>query len=62
MARLIVKYKAKDPYHSDQIQTFIGCDINSCWDQMCDFEEWLGREHPSCVMAIYNSDIIKEEI
>lgn len=62
MARLVVKYKAKDPYYSDQTQTFIGCDINSCWDQMNDFEEWLGREHPSGIMAIYNSEIIKEEM
>lgn len=62
MARLVVKYNAKDPYYSDQIQTFIGCDINSCWDQMYDFEEWLGREHPSGIMSIYNSEIIKEEM
>lgn len=37
-------------------------DIDSCWDQMNDFEEWLGREHPSGIMAIYNSEIIKEEM
>jgi hypothetical protein len=29
---------------------------------MNDFEEWLGREHPSGIMAIYNSEIIKEEM
>lgn len=62
MARLVVKYKAKDRYYSDQIQTFVGMDINSCWDQMYNFEEWLGREHPSGIMSIYNSEIIKEEM
>lgn len=60
MARLKVKYKATDPYYSDQIQTFIGCDINSCWDQMYEFEEWLGREHPAGIRFMYKIEIIEE--
>lgn len=60
MARLKIKYKATDPYYSDQVQTFIGIDANDCWTQMYEFEEWLGKEHPCGIRFIYKTEIIEE--
>lgn len=52
------KYRAIDPYYSDQIQTFIGSDINSIDEQIYEFERWLGREHPNGIVTIYKTEII----
>ena len=60
MARLDVKYIAIDPYYSDCDQSFIGYDIDNCWSQKHDFDEWLGREHPMGYTAIYRCKIINE--
>lgn len=62
MARLDVKYTAIDPYYSDQEQTFIGYNIDDCWLQKCDFDEWLGRNHLSGISTIYKCEIIREKL
>ena len=62
MARLDVKYTAIDPYYSDQEQTFIGYNIDDCWPQKCDFDEWLGRNHLSGISTIYKCEIINEKL
>lgn len=62
MACLRIKYIAKAPYYSDQEQSFIGSDIESCWNQKYEFDQWLGREHPMGVMAIYREEIIQERL
>lgn len=62
MARLDVRYKAIDPYYSDQCQSFIGYNIEECWGQKYEFEEWLGRNHPSGIMTIYKCEILKEKL
>ena len=62
MARLDVKYIAIDPYYSDQNQSFIGYTIDDCWSQKCDFDKWLGREHPSGIRTIYKWEIINEKL
>lgn len=62
MARLDIKYIAIDPYYSDQEQTFIGYNIDDCWSQKCDFDDWLGRNHPSGISTIYKCEIIQEKL
>ena len=61
MACLRIKYVAIDPYYSDQEQSFIGCDIEDCWSQKYDFDQWLGREHPMGMKAIYKEQILQEK-
>lgn len=61
MAKLKIKYESIDPYYSDIIQTFIGEDIFSCWDQELMFKEWLGRNHSNGISSIYNVKIIEEK-
>lgn len=62
MARLKIKYEAVDPYYSDEMQTFIGYDIDDCWEQCTEFEKWLGREHPAGIMFIYKTHILEEKL
>lgn len=62
MAKLVVKYEAVDPYYSDQVQTFIGVDIDSCEEQRYEFEKWLGRNHPAGIMFIYKTKILEEKL
>lgn len=61
MAHLKIKYIAIGPYYSDQVQTFIGFDIDDCWNQEVDFEKYLGREHPHGINTIYKIKIIEEK-
>ena len=56
--KIIKKYTAIDPYYTDQIQTFIGEDINSIDEQIYEFEKWLGKEHPLGIGAIYKEEVI----
>lgn len=62
MSRLDIKYIAIDPYHSDQEQSFIGNNIEDCWSQKYEFDRWLGRNHPSGIMAIYKFEIKREKL
>lgn len=62
MARLDIKYIAIDPYYSDQKQSFIGYNIDDCWSQKYDFDEWLGRNHPSGIDTIYKWEIMNEKL
>ena len=62
MARLDIKYVAIDPYHSGQEQSFIGYNIEDCWSQKYEFDRWLGRNHPSGIMAIYKFEIKREKL
>lgn len=55
---LKVFYESIDPYYSSMIQTFIGVDEESCWDQKYEFDEWLGREHPYGISRIYRDKIL----
>lgn len=61
MAELKVKYTAIDPYYSDQEQVFIGVDLQSCYDQKYEFEDWLGSEHADGITSIYKTEIIEKE-
>lgn len=53
---LKIKYIAIDPMYFDQEQTFIGADEMDCENQAADFEEWLGRNHPSGISSIYRTE------
>lgn len=46
-------YKSIDPYYSDQTQTFIGMDETEINNQISEFNEHLGRNHPSGIEFIY---------
>lgn len=54
MARLKIRYNAVDPYYSTHEQTFIGVNLDDCDNQRFEYEQWLGREHPSGIMTISN--------
>lgn len=55
-----VWYKAIDPYYSDQVQTFIGSTWEDVEEQEYQFNQWLGREHPSGLRFIYETHTIYE--
>ena len=61
MARLKVRYNAINPYYSTHIQTFIGVSLADCEDQKCEYEEWLGRNHPAGIISIYRLEIMEEK-
>jgi hypothetical protein len=60
MARLKIRYKAVDPYYSTHEQTFIGVNLDDCDNQRFEYEQWLGREHPSGIMTIFKPEILEE--
>jgi len=60
MARLKIRYKAVDPYYSTHEQTFIGANLDDCDNQRFEYEQWLGREHPSGIMTIFKPEILEE--
>lgn len=60
MARLKIRYKAVDPYYSTHEQTFIGVNLDDCDNQRFEYEQWLGREHPSGIMTIFIPEILEE--
>jgi hypothetical protein len=59
--KLKIKYISIDPYYSDFEQTFIGLDINSCYDQCYEFENYLGREHSNGISSIYKTEVVYDE-
>lgn len=61
MAKLRIRYNSIDPYYSTTEQTFIGVSLADCENQKYEFEEWLGREHPSGIMSIYRPEILEEK-
>lgn len=60
MERLKIRYKAVDPYYSTHEQTFIGVNLDDCDNQRFEYEQWLGREHPSGIMTIFKPEILEE--
>lgn len=56
----VVKYTAIDPYYSDFTETYIGADLDSLDTQQYELEEYVGREHPHGIDAIYKQEIISE--
>lgn len=60
MARLKIRYNAVDPYYSTHEQTFIGVNLDDCNNQRFEYEQWLGREHPSGIMTIFKPEILEE--
>lgn len=56
---LKILYESIDPDYSSMTQTFIGVDDEDCWNQKCEFEEWLGRYHPDGIKCIYRDKIIR---
>ncbi|WP_337524390.1 hypothetical protein [Alistipes putredinis] len=60
MARLKIRYNAVDPYYSTHEQTFIGVNLDDCDNQRFEYEQWLGREHPSGIMTIFKPEILEE--
>lgn len=60
MARLKIRYNAIDPYYSTHEQTFIGVNLDDCDNQRFEYEQWLGREHPSGIMTIFKPEILEE--
>lgn len=62
MACLRIKYVAIDPYYSDHEQSFIGYNIDDCWSQKFEFDEWLGREHPMGYKTLYKCEILQEKL
>lgn len=56
---LKILYESIDPYYSSMTQTFIGVDDEDCWNQKCEFEEWLGRNQPDGIKCIYRDKIIR---
>lgn len=61
MALIKIRYNAIDPYYSTTEQTFIGMSLDDCWTQKCEFEQWLGRNHPAGIMCIYRPEILEEK-
>lgn len=55
----IVKYKAVDPYYSDQTQTYIGATMEEVDNIQYETEEFMAREH-ACLGMIYKPEIIFE--
>ena len=60
MARLKIRYNAVDPYYSTHEQTFIGVNLDDCDNQRFEYEQWLGREHPSGIMTIFKPELLEE--
>lgn len=60
MERLKIRYNAVDPYYSTHEQTFIGVNLDDCDNQRFEYEQWLGREHPSGIMTIFKPEILEE--
>ena len=60
MTRLKIRYNAIDPYYSTHEQTFIGVNLDDCDNQRFEYEQWLGREHPSGIMTIFKPEILEE--
>lgn len=61
MAKLKVEYRSRSRWCQDQIQTFIGYDLDDCWQQMKDFEQYLGRDYDEGYEVIYQRIIIEEK-
>lgn len=55
-----VKYKAIDPYYSDEVQVFISGSLEGLDSQQYEFEKWLGRNHPAGIKYIFQPEIIFE--
>lgn len=56
--KVIIKYIAIDPYYSDTIQTFIGESMSSIESQICEYEQYVGREHSMGISAIYKTETL----
>ena len=56
--KVIIEYKSIDPYYSDQTQTFVGENMELIDNQIYEFKQYLGREHPSGISFIYRPRII----
>lgn len=60
-------YEAKDPYYSDEVQTFIGSTLDELDNQEYEHDKYLGRHHSAGIMyvfkkhTIYESDCTDEE-
>ena len=61
MAKLVIKYISIDPYYPTHTQTFIDSNIDDCWDQAIDYENWLGRNHPAGIKCIYKPELLIEK-
>lgn len=53
-----IKYHPLDPYYSPMVQSFIGIDEQSIDDQIYEFEQWIGRDHPAGITSIYRAETI----
>lgn len=61
MAKLVIKYEAIDPYHSDQTYTFVGADLDECKKQMLELEEIMGRCRLVGIRIKYRKHFIEEK-
>ena len=55
-----VWYEAIDPYHSDEVQTFIGATWEDLDEQETEFNKWLGRNHPAGIIFLFRAHTIYE--
>ena len=57
---LKVKYKSKSSPEESFVQSFIGIDYDDCWNQKCDYEEYLEALHDNNIHNIYNIKVISK--
>lgn len=55
---LKIFYESINPHHSSMTQTFIGIDYNDCWNQKCDYEEYIEVLNDNNIRNIYNIKVI----
>lgn len=55
-----ILYKSIDPYYSDFEIAFIGIDEKDIDGQIYEFNQYVGREHPSGISTIYKPKIMTD--
>ena len=61
MARLTIRYKAKDSRYTDSTQTFEAENTDRCREQKKDFEDIISRDNPDGITSMYDTEVIKIE-
>ncbi len=56
-----IKYHPIDPDYSPMVQSFIGVDAESIDNQIYEFEQWHGRDHPCGIKLIYRAETIWDD-
>ena len=57
---LKVKYESKSSHGESFVQSFIGIDYDDCWNQKCDYEEYIEVLNDNNIRNIYNIKVISK--